>query len=37
MRLADTDPMAVLPVTAARASATFARVIDVHRDHSERC
>jgi hypothetical protein len=34
--LADTDPMAVLPVTAARASATFARVADVHRDHSER-
>jgi hypothetical protein len=36
MRLADTDPMAVLPVTAARASATFARVVDVHRDHNER-
>jgi hypothetical protein len=36
MRLADTDPMAVLPVTAARASATFARVADAHRDHSER-
>jgi hypothetical protein len=36
MRLADTDPMAVLPVTAARASATFARVVDAHRDHSER-
>jgi hypothetical protein len=36
MRLADTDPMAVLPVTAARASATFARVVDAHRDHSDR-
>jgi hypothetical protein len=36
MRVADTDPMAVLPVTAARASATFARVADAHRDHSER-
>jgi hypothetical protein len=36
MRLADTDPMAVLPVTAACARATFARVTDAHRDHSER-
>ncbi len=36
MRLADTDPMAVLPVTAACVSATFARVTDAHRDHSER-
>jgi hypothetical protein len=36
MRLADTDPMAVLPVTAARASATFARVADAHHDLSER-
>jgi hypothetical protein len=36
MRLADTDPMAVLPVTAARASATFARVADARRGHSER-
>lgn len=36
MRLADTDPMAVLPVTAARASATFARVVDADRDRSER-
>jgi hypothetical protein len=36
MSFADTDPMAVLPVTAARASATFARVADAHRDDSER-
>jgi hypothetical protein len=36
MRLADTDPMAVLPVTAARTSATFARVADAHRDLIER-
>jgi hypothetical protein len=36
MRLPDTDPMALLPVTAACASATFARVADAHRDHSER-
>jgi hypothetical protein len=36
MRLADPDPMAVLPVTAARASATFAKVVDAHRELSER-
>jgi len=36
MRLAETDPLAVLPVTAARASATFARVVDAHRHHGER-
>lgn len=36
MRLADTDPLAVLPVTAASASAAFARVVDAHRHHSER-
>jgi hypothetical protein len=36
MSPADTDPMALLPVIDARASATFARVADAHRDLGER-
>jgi hypothetical protein len=36
MRLADSDPMAVLPVSAACASATFAVVADARHDLSER-
>jgi hypothetical protein len=36
MRLAEADPLAVLPVTAARASAAFARAADPGRDRLER-
>lgn len=36
MRLTEADPLAVLPVTAARASAAFARTGDPGRDRLER-
>jgi hypothetical protein len=36
MRLTEADPLAVLPVTAATASAAFARAADPGRDHLER-
>ena len=36
MRLVDVDPLAVLPVTAAAASAAFARASDPARDDDER-
>jgi hypothetical protein len=36
MRLTEVDPLAVLPVTAATASAAFARAADPGRDHLER-
>jgi hypothetical protein len=36
MRLTESDPLAVLPVTAARASAAFARAADPGRDRLER-
>jgi hypothetical protein len=35
-RLTEADPLAVLPVTAATASAAFARAADPGRDHLER-
>jgi hypothetical protein len=37
MGLVDPDPLAVLPVRAASASAAFARACDPGRDNSERC
>lgn len=37
MGLVDPDPLAVLPVRAASASAAFARACDPRRDSSERC
>jgi hypothetical protein len=37
MVLVDPDPLAVLPVRAASASAAFARACDPRRDSSERC
>lgn len=36
MGLADADPLAVLPVTAATASAAFARAADPGRERGER-
>jgi hypothetical protein len=36
MALVEVDPLAVLPVRAATASAAFARACDPHRDPSER-
>jgi hypothetical protein len=37
MGLVDPDPLSVLPVRAASASAAFARACDPGRDNSERC
>ena len=36
MGIAEVDPLAVLPITAAAASATFARATDAGRDLDER-
>jgi hypothetical protein len=36
MGVVEVDPLAVLPVTAASASAAFARATDPHRDRNER-